>query len=47
MWYVYVIRSTTSPEQEYTGTTADLKLRLADHNRCKIRSHRKSSLHGR
>jgi hypothetical protein len=32
MWYVYIIRSVSSPEQEYTGMTADLKQRLADHN---------------
>jgi predicted GIY-YIG superfamily endonuclease len=32
MWYVYVIRSVAFPEQEYTGLTADLKTRLADHN---------------
>ena len=32
MWYVYIIRSVTFPEQEYTGATADLKQRIADHN---------------
>jgi predicted GIY-YIG superfamily endonuclease len=32
MWYVYIIRSTTSPEQDYIGATADLKRRMADHN---------------
>ncbi len=32
MWYVYIIRSTSVPEQEYTGATADLKKRLDDHN---------------
>lgn len=32
MWYIYVIRSVNCPEQEYTGATADLKQRLADHN---------------
>lgn len=30
MWYVYVIRSIGSPDQEYTGATANLS--LADHN---------------
>lgn len=30
--YVYIIRSTSSPEQEYTGATRDLKSRLAAHN---------------
>jgi putative endonuclease len=32
MWYVYVIRSISSPDQEYTGATADLKRRISDHN---------------
>jgi putative endonuclease len=32
MWYVYIIRSISSPEQEYIGATADLKRRLSDHN---------------
>jgi putative endonuclease len=32
MWYVYIIRSGGSPDQEYTGATADLKQRIADHN---------------
>ena len=32
MWYVYIIRSTSFPEQEYTGATADLRQRLTDHN---------------
>ena len=32
MWYVYILRSIASPEQEYTGATTDLKRRLADHN---------------
>ena len=32
MWYVYIIRSLSSPEQEYTGATADLKRRLLEHN---------------
>jgi predicted GIY-YIG superfamily endonuclease len=32
MWYVYIIRTIASPKQEYTGATADLKRRLADHN---------------
>ncbi len=32
MWYVYIIRSRTFPEQEYTGVSADLKKRIADHN---------------
>jgi predicted GIY-YIG superfamily endonuclease len=32
MWYVYIIRSINFPEQEYTGASADLKQRIADHN---------------
>lgn len=32
MWYVYIIRSIGSPEQEYIGATSDLKRRMADHN---------------
>jgi len=32
VWYVYILRSIASPEQEYTGATADLKKRFADHN---------------
>ena len=32
MWYVYIIRSISSPEQEYIGATADLKQRMSDHN---------------
>ena len=32
MWYVYIIRSVSSPDQEYTGSTADLKRRMTDHN---------------
>jgi putative endonuclease len=32
MWYVYVIRSISSRDEEYTGATADLRQRLLDHN---------------
>ncbi|MGJ4951119.1 GIY-YIG nuclease family protein [Bradyrhizobium sp. HKCCYLS20291] len=32
MWYVYIIRSVAFPEQEYIGATADIRLRLKDHN---------------
>ncbi|EKS33820.1 GIY-YIG nuclease family protein [Afipia clevelandensis] len=32
MWYVYILRSVGSPDQDYTGATSDLKQRLADHN---------------
>jgi putative endonuclease len=32
MWYVYIIRSKSSSDQEYTGATADLKGRIAEHN---------------
>jgi predicted GIY-YIG superfamily endonuclease len=32
MYYVYLIRSTSTPEKTYVGFTQDLKRRLADHN---------------
>jgi len=32
MWYVYIIRSISHPDQEYTGATVDLRRRLKDHN---------------
>ena len=32
MFYVYLIRSETFPEQRYVGFTTDLKDRLAAHN---------------
>jgi putative endonuclease len=32
MYYVYIIRSLSDPAQEYTGLSADLKNRIADHN---------------
>jgi putative endonuclease len=32
VWYVYIIRSRSFPNQEYTGATADLRRRIADHN---------------
>ena len=32
MWHVYIIRSINFPDQEYTGATADLKRRIAEHN---------------
>jgi putative endonuclease len=32
MWYVYIIRSSSSSEQIYIGATANLKQRIADHN---------------
>jgi predicted GIY-YIG superfamily endonuclease len=32
MWYVYIIRSFAFPEQEYTGSSADLKQRLRERN---------------
>ena len=33
MHYVYLLRSINSPQQRYVGYTADLKARLASHNR--------------
>ena len=32
MWYVYIIRSSSSPEQTYVGASSDLKQRITDHN---------------
>ncbi len=32
MYYVYYIRSQTSPDQTYIGFTSNLKQRLLDHN---------------
>jgi predicted GIY-YIG superfamily endonuclease len=32
MWYVYIIRSISNPNQEYTGATEDLRQRIAAHN---------------
>ena len=32
MWYAYIIRSINHPDQEYPGTSEDLKHRLVDHN---------------
>ena len=32
VWSVYIIRSISSRNEEYTGATADLRQRLSDHN---------------
>ena len=32
MWYVYILRSTEFPDQEYVGVTEDLKRRILEHN---------------
>lgn len=32
MYYVYMLQSTSSPEQRYIGFTEDLKARLSAHN---------------
>lgn len=32
MYYVYIIRSSSSPNQTYIGFTGDLKRRIAKHN---------------
>jgi predicted GIY-YIG superfamily endonuclease len=32
VWYVYIIRSMSSPKETYVGATANLKQRIADHN---------------
>jgi hypothetical protein len=41
MWYVYIIRSESFPEQEYIGATEDLKRRLPEHNAGRSAPHRK------
>lgn len=37
MWYVYIIRSVASNDQEYTGSTSNLRQRIDDHNAGKSR----------
>jgi predicted GIY-YIG superfamily endonuclease len=37
VWYVYIIHSEAFPEEEYTGATANLRQRVADHNAGKSR----------
>ena len=32
MWYVYIVRSLSSPDESYVGATADLRQRVSDHN---------------
>jgi putative endonuclease len=32
MFYVYILRSKTHPDQTYIGSTGDLRKRLAEHN---------------
>ena len=32
MFYTYILRSISQPEQRYIGSTSDLKSRLAKHN---------------
>ena len=32
MFYTYILRSLSHPEQRYIGSTSDLKARLAKHN---------------
>ena len=32
MWYVYILRSIASQNEEYTGATESLKERIRDHN---------------
>ena len=36
MFYTYILRSLSHPEQRYIGSTADLKSRLAKHNAGKV-----------
>ena len=33
MYYVYLLRSISHPDQKYIGFTEDLKKRFADHNK--------------
>ena len=37
MYYVYLLRSESHPDQRYVGLTPDLKSRLVDHNTGKAR----------
>lgn len=32
MYYVYILRSKSSPRETYIGSTSDLRKRLAEHN---------------
>lgn len=32
MFYVYILRSKTHPDETYIGSTSDLRKRLAEHN---------------
>jgi predicted GIY-YIG superfamily endonuclease len=32
MFYVYILRSETHPNQTYIGSTSDLRKRLSEHN---------------
>lgn len=32
MFYIYLLRSKTHPDQTYVGSTGDLRKRLAEHN---------------
>ena len=32
MYYVYILRSVSFPDETYTGITQDLRQRLSDHN---------------
>ena len=33
MFYTYILRSLSNPEQRYIGSTSDLRSRLAKHNK--------------
>jgi predicted GIY-YIG superfamily endonuclease len=35
VYYTYILRSKTHPEQTYVGSTQDLKRRLSEHNSAK------------
>jgi predicted GIY-YIG superfamily endonuclease len=32
MWYVYILRSQSHPDEEYTGASQNLRHRISDHN---------------
>ncbi|MBR2509557.1 MAG: GIY-YIG nuclease family protein [Lentisphaeria bacterium] len=36
MFYTYILRSISQPEQRYTGVTEDLTARLAKHNASEV-----------
>ena len=43
MFYTYILRSISHPEQRYIGSTSDLKSRLAKHNAAKFSTPQSSN----